>query len=233
MAATYGRLFFEVLAVKPVKVISISLMTRGAPVMLMGALSSSALHIIELKQLPASIPKIRKYIDTLMTNLAEKGEAVTVYVEDPTGLLRDVGGYRLRLDDKAPDSRPILAVAMERYRAMASLGGLTYPHGSSGEGLTISGSILNVKMGDNGRAIYEIDWENLKDGSRALLLLIYGAMCQGPMQADYLNRMFSHLAAPADPIARSPERSFMAITAGLDLDLSSAAPAVAIHGETL
>jgi hypothetical protein len=219
--------------VKSVNVIAITMMARGVPVMLMGALSENALHIIELKTLPASIPKIREYIDKLMANLAAGGEAASVFIEDPTGLLRGTGGYQIRLDDKATDGRPLLAVAMERYRAMVSLNGLTYPKGNSGEGFTISSGMMNIKMGDNGRAIYEIDWENLKDGSRALLLLIYGAMCQGPMQADYLNRMYAHLASPGGVRERTPTSSFLAATSGFDLSRSSEFPSVAKLGETL
>lgn len=218
---------------KSVNVIAITMMARGAPVMLMGALSENALHIIELKSLPASIPKLRTYIEKLMKNIAEGGESASVFIEDPTGLLRDTGGYQIRLDHKTSDGRPVLAVAMERYRAMASLNGLTYPKGSSGEGFTISSGIMNVKMGDNGRAVYEIDWDNLKDGSRALLLLIYGAMCQGPLQADFLNRMYAQLAVPASDGGRNPASSFRALTSGFDLSRSSEFPSVAKLGETL
>lgn len=218
---------------KSINVIAITMMARSVPVMLMGALSDNALHIIELKTLPASIPKIRDYIGRLMKNLAESGDTASIFIEDPTGLLRGAGGYQLRLDDKTPDGRPLLAVAMERYRAMVSLNGLTYPKGSSGESLSISSGIMNVKVGDNGRAIYEIDWENLKDGSRALLLLIYGAMCQGPMQADFLNRMYAHLGNPAGQLDRTPTSSFLALTSGLDLARSSDFPSVAQLGVTL
>lgn len=216
-----------------IKVISITLMARGAPVMVIGALATNALHVIELKTLPLSIPKIRETINNLMAKLAASGETASVFIEDPTGLLRGVGGYQLRLDDKAADDRPILAVAMERYRAMSALNGLTYPGGGSGEGFAISKGIMNIKVSDNGRAIYEIDWDSLKDGSRALLLLIYGAMCQGPMQADYLNRMYAHLAAPVEARERGPFSSFLALTAGLDLERSNQFPAAARHGETL
>lgn len=225
--------FFEGQTVKSTNVISITLMARGVPVMLMGALSENALHVIELKTLPASIPKLREYIDTLMKNLAESGKTASVFIEDPTGLLRRAGGYQIRLDDKAPDGRPLLAVAMERYRAMTSLNGLTYPKGNTGEGFSISNGIMNIKMGDNGRAIYEIDWDNLKDGSRALLLLIYGAMCQGPMQADFLNRMYAHLDSPVSHGERGPASSFMALTSGFDIEHSSRFPASAELGETL
>lgn len=215
------------------KVISITLMARGAPVMVMGALSTNALHVIEQRTLPTSIAKIREAIKGLVEKLAKNGDAVSIFLEDPTGLLRGVGGYNIRLDDKAMDDRPILAVAMERYRAMSSLNGLTYPAGSSGEGFTISKGIMNLKVGDNGRAIYEIDWDNLKDASRALLLLIYGAMCQGPMQADFLNRMYAQLDAPQLQCDKGPLSTFVALTAGLDLERSDAFPAAAKDGVTL
>lgn len=218
---------------KPIKVISITLMARGAPVMIIGALTTNALHVIELKQLPTSISKIRQTIRGVIDKLAAAGETASVFIEDPTGLLRGVGGYQMRLDDKSSDGRPLLAVAMERYRAMTSLKGLAYPGGGSGEEFSISSGIMNIKVGDNGRAIYEIDWESLKDGSRALLLLIYGAMCQGPLQADFLSRMYVHLGQHGSPQERGPVDSFLALTAGLDLERSSRFPAAARHGETL
>lgn len=218
---------------KPIKVISITLSTRGAPAMVIGALSENALHVIDLQTLPASIPKLRKHLDTVLGKLATAGETVSVFIEDPTGLLTGSGGYHLRLDDKTSDGRPLLAVAMERYRALSALGGLIYPKGGDGNLFQISASIMNIKIGDNGRAIYEIDWENLKDGSRALLLLIYGAMCQGPMQADYLNRLFDNLNSPRSASESGPISAFVAMTAGYDIRLSGEFPASAEHGVTL
>ncbi|MGL5226048.1 MAG: hypothetical protein ACRC8Q_12120 [Aeromonas sp.] len=217
---------------KPINVIAITLTVRNQPVMIMGSLSENALHVISVTLMRSSISAVRQQIEDLAANLAASNEDATIYIEDPTGLLRSAGGYKIRLDDKTSDGRPLLAVAMERYRSMTALNSITYPT-SGGEGLTISNSIMNVKVGDNGRAIYEIDWDSLKDGSRALLLLIYGAMCQGPMQADYLKRMYASLGDLRGNNSGTVASGFAALTTEFDLDRSSAHPSIAVQGVTL
>lgn len=212
-----------------INVVAISLATKQ-PVMLMGSLTKNALHIIELTQLPASIPKLRESIAKLRTRLAKAGRDVTIYTEDPTGLLRDCG-YQLRLDSVAPaDSRPLVSIALERYRALTSVNGIQYPGGDN-SAYRISDSVINIKLNDMGKTVYEVDWASIKDGTRVMMLLIYGAMCQGPMQADYLRRMF----AAMDEGSSKPKagNGFLAVTVGYDRLQQSKFPAAAQSGETL
>lgn len=180
--------------------------------MLAGSLTANALHVISLTTLPRSIGKIREQIENMVARNNTLGLDATIMIEDPTGLMNGLG-YRCRLDDKTNDGRPVLAMAMERYRALSAMGGLVYP-GDQGSTYQISESIMNVKMGDNGKATYEIDWAQLKDASRVLLLLIYGAMCQGPMHSTYLERLYNQVATDHDDTARIT--SFHAITKGYD-----------------
>jgi len=167
--------------------VAVSLATRQAPVMLTGTLTTNALHVIALTPLPRSIVKIRERLEAMAVRNASGAFDATIMIEDPTGLMTGLG-YRVRLDDKTADDRPVLALAMERYRALTAMGGLYYPGDNPGQ-YQISESIMNVKMGDNGKAVYEIDWAQLRDESRVLLLLIYGAMCQGPMHSTYPGRL--------------------------------------------
>lgn len=208
---------------KSVNVVAVSLATKNKPAMLMGSLTDNALHVITLSTLPASVSGIREQLSKMQADLEAKGTRVSWFVEDPTGLLSGTG-YGIRLDDKTHDGRPVLALAMERYKALTAVAGITYPQ-SGGSPFQITDSILNMKMGDNGRAVYEIDWPQLKDGSRVLMLLIYGAMCQGPMQIDYLERLYDE-AGRAQSV--SYERtSFMAATVGIDADRFDKTPPVA------
>lgn len=196
----------------PINVLAISLAAKTTPVLLAGSLTTNALHVISLTKLPRSVPKIREQIEGMISRNAAGGHDATIMMEDPTGLLSGLG-YRLRLDDKTGDGRPVLALAMERYRALTAMGGLFYP-GNNPTEYQISESIMNVKMGENGKANYEIDWSQLKDASRVLLLLIYGAMCQGPMHSSYLDRLYGQLGGHEDNAARIT--SFHAITRGYD-----------------
>lgn len=202
-----------------INVVAISLATRARPVMLTGSLTENALHIFELTELPPGIAALRAKITALTTSL-DPADSVTLYLEDPTGLLQGLG-YPVRLDYRMPDNRPLLALALERYRALTAMSGIMYP-GDSGGAFAISDSIVNVKVGDSGALTYEVDWAQLKDGSRALLLLIYGAMCQNPMQTAYLERFYGELAAMMTPAA--PSTSFGALTAGFDQGASDAYP---------
>ena len=178
--------------------------------MLAGSLTPNALHVLSLTTLPRSIAKIRKQVETMVAKNAAGGFDATLMIEDPTGLLAGLG-YRIRLDDKTTDGRPVLALAMERYRSLSAMGALVYP-GEGGAQYQIPESIMNIKMGDNGKATYEIDWPQLKDASRVLLLLIYGAMCQGPMHSTYLERLYGQIGGHGDDTALIT--SFHAITRG-------------------
>lgn len=191
--------------------------------MLAGSLTANALHVLSLTTLPRSITKIRKQIEGITAKNAAGGFDASLMIEDPTGLMAGLG-YRIRLDDKTADGRPVLALAMERYRALSAMGGIVYPGGNSAS-YQIPDSILNLKMGDNGKATYEIDWPQLKDASRVLLLLIYGAMCQGPMHSTYLDRLYGQLGSDGDDTARIT--SFHAITRGYDDALALSQPTVA------
>lgn len=206
----------------PINVLAISLAAKNAPVLLAGSLTTNALHVISMSQLPRSVVGIRKQIEGIIAKNAAGGHDASIMIEDPTGLLSGLG-YRLRLDDKTADGRPVLALAMERYRALTAMGGLFYP-GNNPAQYQISDSILNVKVGDNGKSVYEIDWSQLKDASRALLLLIYGAMCQGPMHSSYLDRLYGHLGGgDSDRVGIT---SFRAITLDYDHAIESVQPAV-------
>lgn len=206
-----------------INVLAISLAAKTTPVMLAGSLTANALHVISLTTLPRSVAQIREQIEGMISRNAAGGFDATIMIEDPTGLLSGLG-YRLRLDDKTSDGRPVLALAMERYRALTAMGGLFYP-GNNPSQYQISESIMNVKMGDNGKANYEIDWAQLKDASRVLLLLIYGTMCQGPMHTSYLDRLYGQLGEHEDNTARIT--SFHAITRGYDDAEALAQPTVA------
>ena len=201
-------------------VVAISLATRGRPVMLTGTLTENALHVIELTELKPGIAGLRAKINGLTDKLASSGADITCFIEDPTGLLRG-DGYQIRLDDKTHDGRPLLALALERYQALVAMGGIMFP-GESDSQFKISDSIVNMKVGDNGITSYEVEWAQLKDGSRALLLLIYGAMCQSPMQVSYLARMYALLGESSH--TTNPQTSFGAITSAFDQAASDKYP---------
>jgi len=220
--SAFGRSFFKGLTLSqstpaPINVLAVSLATRQAPVMLTGTLTTNALHVISLTPLPRSIVQIRERMEAMAARTA------TGMIEDPTGLMTGMG-YRVRLDDMTADDRPVLALAMERYRALTAMGGLYYP-GDNPSQFQISDAIMNIKMGDNGKAVYEIDWAQLRDASRVLLLLIYGAMCQGPMHATYLERLFSGLSVDGDESVRLT--SFRALTIDYDREQALSTPQVA------
>lgn len=191
--------------------------------MLTGTLTTNALHVISLTPLPRSIVQIRERMEAMAARTESGAFDATIMIEDPTGLMTGMG-YRVRLDDKTADDRPVLALAMERYRALTAMGGLYYP-GDNPSQYQISDAIMNIKMGDNGKAVYEIDWAQLKDASRVLLLLIYGAMCQGPMHATYLERLFSGLSHDGDDSVRLT--SFRALTVDYDREQALSTPQVA------
>lgn len=207
----------------PINVLAVSLATRQSPIMLTGTLTTNALHVISLTTLPRSIAQIRERMEAMAARNTAGSLDATIMIEDPTGLMHGLG-YRVRLDDKTADDRPVLALAMERYRALTAMGGLYYP-GDNPSQFQISDSIMNIKMGDNGKAVYEIDWAQLRDASRALLLLIYGAMCQGPMQATWLERLYSGISSDHDEAVRLT--SFRALTVDYDREQALATTQVA------
>lgn len=207
-----------------VNVVAVTLATRTKPVMLMGTLTQNALHVIAMNLLPASVGQIRSELERMRNAAIAAGHSATWFVEDPTGLLSGAG-YDIRLDEKVQDGRPILTLAIERYQALTAVGGLIYPDKSGGQQFAIPNSIVNTKVGDNGRTSYEIDWSQLKDASRALMLLIYGAMCQGPMQVDYLTRLYDAMGTPAQ--SGRVMTSFSAVTVGFDAARAEKIPTVA------
>jgi len=170
-----------------INVVAVTIATKNAPVMLTATLTDNALHVISCDALPRSIKKLRNTLETLVKRAKERN--LTLFVEDPTSLLAGLG-YGVRLDDKTMDNRPVLALGLERYRALTSVGGILFPEGRENE-YAINDSMLNVKVTDNGKTVYEIDWSQLKDPCRALLIAIYGAMCQNPMHEAYLESLFS------------------------------------------
>lgn len=194
-----GAVFFGgVMQKTSINVVAVTIAAKNAPVMLTATLTDNALHVISCTTLPRSIQKTREKLVALAARAKEKN--LTLFIEDPTALLSGLG-YGVRLDDKTTDGRPVLALSMERYKSLTSMGGILFPDGAESE-FTINDSMLNVKVTDTGKTVYEIDWPQLKDSCRALLIAIYGAMCQNPTHEAYLEMFFSLIGttAESDPL---------------------------------
>lgn len=177
-----------------INVVAVTMAAKNAPVMLTATLTENALHVISCSPLPRSIKKIRTTLENLSERAKEKN--LSLFVEDPTALLTGLG-YAVRLDHQHIDGRPILALGLERYKALSSMGGILFPEGAENE-YSINDSMLNVKVTDAGKTVYEVDWTQLKDACRALLIAIYGAMCQNPTHEAYLEQFFSLIGEQTD-----------------------------------
>lgn len=168
-----------------IRIIAVTLAGKS-PLMVMASVTDTACHLLSIEQLPSNATAInQKLVEVKQRALDVNADLL---IEDPTGLFTQYG-RSLHLGNKDHTGRPILVNAMTKYTALERINAITYPDGAKSR-FTIPPSVYNIKQQDNGTVSYEIQWEILRDESRAMLLCVYSGLCQTVYQDGYLSRLF-------------------------------------------
>jgi hypothetical protein len=172
------------------RIIAVSLAVKATPLVAMATATSNALHIISIEKLPRTVSKIKERLAELKAKASEVGAELVI--EDQSGLLSGFG-RPLRLDGKGINGQPVLVEAMERYNALTNVGAITYPEQNKSS-MTLSRSLYNIKHSDGGTVSYVIDWEQLRDEQRVMLVCLHAALCQSVFNTGFIDQMFAHAA---------------------------------------
>ena len=193
------------------RVIAVSMATSSNPLLLMGSVTPNGLHLIKVERIKSNLADIKSRLQEAVDTSQQHG--ASLFLEDTTGMLGSYG-YDIKMDRKLPDGRPVLVVAIERYEALKKLNAITYPSEGGSTSFVIGSGIMETLVGDDGKTTYRIDWSQLNDESRVLLLLIYGGMCQHTYHQGYLDRVYKEVGKQ-NVVADKPS-SFHALTTGYD-----------------
>lgn len=172
--------------VEQTRIIAISLAVKGAPLAAMASATDTAFHLISVEKLPRNVKALSEKLADLKDKAAIVGAEMVI--EDHTGMFSSLG-RQIRLDDKGVGDRPVLVAAMERYLSLDGVGSITYPPELK-SALSISRNLYNLKHGDGGKVSYLIDWEQLRDEQRVMLIGLHAGMCQQIYQKGFFERVF-------------------------------------------
>lgn len=151
--------------------------------------SDNSLHIISVKNIPNDIFGMKEFLDGEADFLSEK--SVTLYVDDPSGLLKDYG-YSCSLASKEYDNESVLKRSLDRFLTLQRAGAISLP--SNAHGFEIPPSIINERIKDTGESYYVIDWPQLSDNARAALLLTHCGFSQDLHKTSFVKSMFAALS---------------------------------------
>ncbi|MCG7550968.1 hypothetical protein [Pseudoalteromonas sp. Of7M-16] len=149
------------------------------------AMKGDAIHIMNAEPKPRSTTKIKEWIESKLERWQDNN--TTFFIDDPTGTLAGYG-YHISLEDKLHDGAFAIHSAIKKLNALSSSGALTKPNTGNWD---IPSSLINHRVKDTGESYYQIDWKNLQDLPRLMLLCVHAMTSQDVLQTNYLMQMYS------------------------------------------
>jgi hypothetical protein len=143
--------------------------------------------------------------------LDRKGKGFVPLIEERTD---NISRHGIQFDFEEMDSmegRIHLYLALDYYFAMDSMGTVIIPKESAQ--FKITRNMVDIKQDEQGRTKYNVNWERLNGGHRAILLCVMAAMFD-EMSGQYIDIMYREIMKT--PASESPMRSFQAITRDVD-----------------
>lgn len=173
------------------KRIAVLTLSSGEPRLMLAGADDGQLFIIKCDRLERSMISLKLTLPNKLKKLRDSGFVVLVDEVIPYFAKY---GRAVRLSDLDPNGRPVIVSAMEAYKSLMQLGGITYPADSGGR-FEVSPSVVEEVRGTDGKAVYNIDWTELAADSYALMLVIYAATQDNLLDACTLKQVFKMLGS--------------------------------------
>lgn len=171
------------------------LTTSGKYPLFIQAVDIDGMLTLDVKQrLPQQGDKIAAMMLPKLTKLVNSG--FMVLVDEISGRLGAASGANsVTLDTKHHDGRPIIVVAMERYKELHRQQMISFQPGEEGL-FSLPPSIVDTEIKPNGEAVYRINWEEIKSEHLLTLFCVYGTFYNNTASVQYLNALCGANEAP-------------------------------------
>ncbi|WP_432773926.1 hypothetical protein [Vibrio parahaemolyticus] len=177
------------------KRIAILTLSSGEPRLMLAGVDNGQLFIIQCDRLERSMMSLKLTLPDKLKKLKDKGFVVLVDEILPYFYKY---GRAVRLSDLDASGRPIIVAAMEAYNNLHALGGITYPRDAGGR-FEVSPSVVDEVRGTDGKAVYNIDWNELQPDTFALMFAVYAATQDNLLDRSSLKQFFAQLNKPKEP----------------------------------
>ncbi|HBM2815645.1 TPA: hypothetical protein LU109_003554 [Enterobacter hormaechei subsp. xiangfangensis] len=180
------------------KTIAVLATSGRYPVFIQAVYIDGVLTLDNKKMMPRNGGALNKEVVPVITRLIKKG--FLVMVDEVSGAIcAATGANQVNLDTKHHDGRPVIVVAMERFREMHRLGMISMPPGEEGL-FSLPPSIVDTEVKPNGEATYRINWDEIKPEHLLTLFCVYGTVFNNVTSGQYLTAMLG---------AIEPERNLL------------------------
>jgi hypothetical protein len=143
--------------------------------------------------------------------LKRKDQGFTLLIEEKTDHISRHGTQFLFEDRDEMEMRINYYVALDWYFALKNIGNIILPPGA--EQFHIKEQYAEKLQDEQGRIKYNINWEQLTGGHRAILLCVMATVLN-PLNETYIEKMFGGRLDDKDE--QDPFRTWKAITIGVD-----------------
>ncbi|HAV1601633.1 TPA: hypothetical protein JG832_002524 [Enterobacter hormaechei subsp. xiangfangensis] len=186
------------MAEKPKSIKKIAVLTTSGrdPLFVQAIDIDGALTLDVKERLPRQGDKMAAMVLPKLTRLVNAG--FMVLVDEVSGRLGAASGANsITLDAKHHDGRPVIVVAMERYKELQRQGMISFQPGEEGL-FSLPPSIVDTEVKPNGEAVYRINWDEIKGEHLLTLFCVYGSFYNNTASVQYLNALCGTLVAPPD-----------------------------------
>ena len=154
-------------------------------------------------------PKLIKDIE----EKTEKGFAVVV--EDRTHNFSPCA-VSFNFDEIMDDGRTMLQHCLDWYYSLDAVGNLMLDRGVETHAIRKGDmAMVNFRHDEKGRLVYDVDWNRITGGHKAVLMCVAGAVMELPFSDRWLNA-FTEASRVPHARNKSPLDSFFACTVGMD-----------------
>ncbi len=152
----------------------------------------------------------------LLKDIEEKTEkGFAVIVEDRTHNFSP-HAVSFNFDEIMDDGRTMLQHCLDWYYSLDAVGNLMLDRGVETHAIRKGDmAMVNFQHDERGRLVYDVDWNRMTGGHKAILMCVAGAVMELPFSDRWLNE-FVKASQSNRPSPQSPLTSFFAITTGYD-----------------
>ena len=119
-------------------------------------------------------------------------------------------------DEIMDDGRTMLQHCLDWYYSLDAVGNLMLDRGVETHAIRKGDmAMVNFRHDERGRLVYDVDWNRMTGGHKAILMCVAGAVMELPFSDRWLNE-FAKASQSNRPSPQSPLDSFFAITTGYD-----------------
>lgn len=153
------------------KRIAVLTLSSGEPRLMTAGVDDGQVFIIKCEQLERSMLKLKMTLPSKLKKLKKGGFVLLV---DEVIPYFSKYGRSVKLDDVDVKGRPVVAAAMQAYSYLKSFDGIVFPAGTASN-FDISPSLVEEVRGTDGKMAYNVDWDELRPETYALLFTLYAA----------------------------------------------------------